>query len=102
MPQAELPRTTDPDAIASHLAAAAGSPLVIFCTYHSAERVAEALQSTGGGVDLLVCDEAHRCTGRRSKRDAQPLSDAFIPASRRLFLTATPRLFGSRRDAEGE
>ena len=60
------------------------------------------LRKIGGGVDLLVCNEAHRCTGRRSKRDAQPLCDAFIPASRRLFLTATPRLFGSRRDAEGE
>ena len=102
MPDAELPRTTDPAAIASHLDAAAGSPRVIFCTYHSAARVAEALRSTGVVVDLLVGDEAHRCTGRLSKRDAQPLSDSFIPASRRLFLTATPRLFGSRRDAEGE
>ena len=51
---------------------------------------------------LQICDEAHRCTGRRTKRDAQPLSDGFLRASRRLFLTATPRLLGAKRDKEGE
>ena len=69
--------------------------------------MAEALRVSGGGggvqaVDLLCCDEAHRCTGRPSKRDAQPLRDDFIRASRRLFLTATPKLIGAARDAEGE
>ena len=51
---------------------------------------------------MQICDEAHRCAGRSTKRDAQPLSDSFLRASRRLFLTATPRLLGAKRDKEGE
>ena len=51
---------------------------------------------------MQICDEAHRCAGRSTKRDAQPLSDGFLRASRRLFLTATPRLLGAKRDKEGE
>ena len=96
----ELPRTTDAGEIASFLAAGGGAA-VLFCTYHSAARVGEALEATGARADLLICDEAHRCTGRLTKRDAQPLSDAFLPASRRLFLTATPKLIGAKRDKEG-
>ena len=98
VPSAELPRTTSAHDIARFLGDASG-PRVVFCTYHSA-----ALDMAAGddaAIDLLVCDEAHRTTGRTTKRDAQPLFDAFLPASRRLFLTATPRLIGSRRDAEG-
>ena len=45
----------------------------------------------------LVCDEAHRCTGRLTKRDAKPLDDALLPAAKRLFLTATPRLIDRSR-----
>ena len=43
-------------------------------------------------------------TGRRSKRDAQPLSDEFIPAKRRPFMTATPRLFSKAgvRNSQGD
>ena len=51
---------------------------------------------------MQICDEAHRCAGRSTKRDAQPLSDGFLRASRRLFLTATPRPLGAKRDKEGE
>ena len=104
MPASELPRTTDVDVIAEHLrhAESNGVPRVIFGTYHSAARISEALERTGSSIGLLICDEAHRCTGLASKRDAQPLSDAFLPAARRLFLTATPQLSGTARDAEGE
>ena len=106
VPESVLPRTTSNTTIARWLhdvSGADGAAGVIFCTYHSAARVSEALALEGGGraLDLLVCDEAHRCTGRLSKRDAQPLNDDFLRASRRLFLTATPKLLGSRRDGEG-
>jgi superfamily II DNA or RNA helicase len=105
VPRAELPRTTDATEVATFLHSEDGDggarPSVLFCTYHSAARVSEALARTGRSVDLLICDEAHRTTGLTKKRDAQPLSDAFLPASRRLFLTATPKLIGDKRDADG-
>ena len=67
-------------------------------TYASHARVAEALAQSGGQLDLLICDEAHRTTGATTKRDAQPLFDAALPARHRLFLTATPRLLGGNGD----
>ena len=50
-----LPRTTKVDEIVSFLRASQGRPQVIFCTYHSARRVAEALDGEQRAVDLLVC-----------------------------------------------
>ena len=49
-----LPRTTKVDEIVSYLRASQGRPQVIFCTYHSARRVAEALDGEQMAVDLLV------------------------------------------------
>ena len=88
--------TTSADEVERFLAdaAAAAAPGVLVGTYNSAERVAEALARRGGRLDLLICDEAHRTTGAAAKRDARPLFDARLPARRRLFLTATPRLLG--------
>jgi len=88
--------TTSPDEVERFLAeaAAAAAPALMVGTYASAERVAEALARSGGRLDLLVCDEAHRTTGATAKRDAQPLFDDALPARHRLFLTATPRLLG--------
>jgi hypothetical protein len=58
VPERELPRTTDAGEIARFLVASAenGGPRVVFCTYHSAERVGEALRATGDACGLLVCD----------------------------------------------
>jgi len=88
--------TTSPAEVGSFLAeaAAADVPAVMVGTYASHERVAEALAQRGGELDLLICDEAHRTTGSTQKRDAGPLFDSTLPAARRLFLTATPRLLG--------
>lgn len=65
-----------------------GARLVI-STYHSAPRVATALRATGRAADLLVCDEAHRLTGRPREEFRTVLDDGVLPADRRLFLTAT-------------
>lgn len=56
VPAATLPRTTDVDEIGAFLRQADAAPRVLFCTYHSAARVAEALRLDGEAqsVDLLV------------------------------------------------
>ncbi|CAM5245770.1 DEAD/DEAH box helicase family protein OS=Streptomyces cyaneofuscatus OX=66883 GN=G3I52_02100 PE=4 SV=1 [Streptomyces cyaneofuscatus] len=43
--------------------------------------------------DLLVVDEAHRTSGNASKAWACVHDQARIPAERRLYMTATPRLW---------
>ena len=80
---------------------------VVFCTYQSSAIVADALQGTDFRFDLIICDEAHRTTGvqRTDKaiKDENELSgfllvhdDNRLPAKRRLFMTATPRIFTTR------
>lgn len=79
---------------------------VVFSTYQSIDVVAEAqaelLAKTGGefGVfDFVVCDEAHRTTGvKLSTKDESNFikihNDDFIRGRKRLYMTATPRLYG--------
>ena len=79
---------------------------VVFSTYQSIDVVAgaqaELLEQTGGefGVfDFVVCDEAHRTTGvKLSTKDESNFikihNDDFIRGRKRLYMTATPRLYG--------
>ena len=89
----ELPfaTTTDPAQVATFLSSSSQPRRVIFSTYHSTPRVAEALALDGRRIDLVVADEAHRCAGRVGGGFASVLKDESIPAARRLFMTATPR-----------
>jgi predicted helicase len=74
---------------------------VIFSTYQSIERVAEALKKTKKTVDLIVCDEAHRSTGvTLTSGDESHFikvnDNIFIKADKRLYMTARPRIYGDR------
>ncbi|MFF9164886.1 Helicase associated domain protein [Streptomyces longwoodensis] len=51
------------------------------------------------GWDLIVVDEAHRTSGRIGKPWAVVHDNARIPALRRLYMTATPRLWLPDEDA---
>ncbi|MER6126212.1 Helicase associated domain protein [Streptomyces sp. NPDC001795] len=52
------------------------------------------------GWDLIVVDEAHRCSGRIGKPWAVVHDNTRIPALRRLHMTATPRLWQLDEDSE--
>ena len=72
--------------------------IVIFSTYQSIDVVSDALHQYGRSIDLCICDEAHRTTGVKLKdRDESNFtkvhSNDCIPARRRLYMTATPRLY---------
>ena len=91
-----FPVTTDPTEIAAFLRAGSGSQ-VVFATYQSSPRIAEAFRiSRVPGFDLVIADEAHRCAGRVSSAFATVLDSDAIHARRRLFMTATPRFFTGR------
>ena len=73
---------------------------VIFSTYQSIDVVKEAIDKYGREVDLIICDEAHRTTGVILKDKAESNftkihSNDFIRAKRRLYMTATPRLYSA-------
>ena len=98
---AGLPPTTDPDAIAEALDVP-GS-VVVFSTYQSSEVLETALKKAGRPFDLMVADEAHNTTSAGLTNFTRPLYDNHVPAKRRLFCTATPRIIsrkGMKRDGE--
>lgn len=80
--------------------------VVVFSTYQSIDAIsaaqAETLLATNGKYgkfDFIVCDEAHRTTGVKiaSKDESNFIkihSDSNIKGSKRLYMTATPRLYG--------
>ena len=102
----ECPVTTDPASIASFLKKP-GNTRAVFGTYHSLGRVTEAQTRHGApAFDLAIADEAHRTTGvdRSSingvKIDFQEFHDAQrLQASKRLYMTATPRIYTERSKA---
>ena len=95
----EIPVTTDPSTICRVLRyAPPGEMMVVFCTYHSLRLVEKAQDAGAPPFDLLLCDEAHRTTGiERPEDKTSPfvlVHDAKrIRAKKRLYMTATPRLY---------
>ena len=73
---------------------------VIFSTYQSIDVVKEAIDLYKRDVDLIICDEAHRTTGAILKDKAESNftkvhNNDFIKANKRLYMTATPRLYSA-------
>jgi len=73
--------------------------LTVFSTYQSIDVIIEAQKYGFYQFDLVVCDEAHRTTGKTELNKEESLftkvhSDSNIKAAKRLYQTATPRVYG--------
>jgi hypothetical protein len=67
---------------------------VVFATYQSSPQIAKAFElGLVPAFDLVIADEAHRCAGPVSSDFATVLDSAKIKAKRRLFMTATPKVY---------
>lgn len=80
---------------------------VIFSTYQSIEAIHEAQELGMDDFDLVICDEAHRTTGvTLAGEDASNFvkihDENYIKASKRLYMTATPRLFDDNVKGKAE
>ena len=83
-----------------------GGLTVIFSTYQSIEVVSEAQKKYNfPAFALTICDEAHRTAGGFLVDNTQPENneetaftrihdDDFIKSEKRLYMTATPRIYG--------
>ena len=95
----EIPVTTDPAKITRALRDAPPDAMTaVFCTYHSLGLVERAQDDGAPPFDIVLCDEAHRTTGIERPGDKTSpfvlVHDAQrVRASRRLYMTATPRLY---------
>ncbi|MBX7209385.1 MAG: DEAD/DEAH box helicase family protein, partial [Verrucomicrobiaceae bacterium] len=83
---------------------------VIFSTYHSLDVISRAQQKFGlPEIDLIICDEAHRTTGAtfsdsddKESNFVRVHDNAFIQAAKRLYMTATPRIYADSAKAQAE
>lgn len=102
-----LPASTDVESIICQLKSNSQNDCgmtVVFSTYQSIEVIAKAQKAYKQEIgdkaifDLIVCDEAHRTTGvTLAKEDESAFvkvhNNDFIEAKKRLYMTATPRLY---------
>ncbi|WP_416136726.1 DEAD/DEAH box helicase family protein [Helicobacter pylori] len=83
---------------------------IIFSTYQSALRIKEAQEAGLNEIDLIICDEAHRTVGamyssnERDDKNAFTLchSDEHIKAKKRLYMTATPKVYSESSKAKAK
>ncbi|MFE2326882.1 Helicase associated domain protein [Streptomyces sp. NPDC059385] len=74
--------------------------VTVYATYASLPVIAEAHRGGYGlqmePFDLVVVDEAHRTSGSAGKAWGEIHRQEVIPARRRLYMTATPRIWAER------
>lgn len=105
-----LPASTDVKSIARQFLEAKmkqekdGGMIVVFSTYQSIDVISQAQEQINRQdkdsciFDLVVCDEAHRTTGvilndKEESYFTKIHDNAWIQAKKRLYMTATPRLY---------
>lgn len=86
---------------------------VVFSTYQSIPVIAEAQKElseklgTTQQFDLIICDEAHRTTGvslagEDESNFIKVHDNEFIKSKKRLYMTATPRLYDDNSKSKAE
>lgn len=103
------PATTDAKKLAQEIAEPAPDKMtVVFATYQSIEVISKAHFINGmGAFDLIICDEAHRTTGAIFEDQTESYftrvhSDENVQGAKRLYMTATPRVYGENVKQKAE
>lgn len=120
-----MPACTDPLKVAKQLKTAiekASGLIVVYSTYQSIEVISEAQKNLINKTypdlfddnedydftfDYIVCDEAHRTTGatiggQDESAFVKVHNNDFIKARKRLYMTATPRIYGEAAKKKAE
>jgi predicted helicase len=106
----QYPATTNPKMLANEVTKRhdAQHMSVVFSTYHSIEVISQAQKQFGlADFDLIVCDEAHRTTGASFDGEDESAfvkvhNQDVIKGTKRVYMTATPRVFGVAAKAKAE
>lgn len=99
-----FPATTKSEPLLAEVAKGKNSEglTVFFSTYQSVDVIAAAQDAGLATFDLVICDEAHRTTGALGigingtdeSHFVRVHDDTKIRAHKRLYMTATPKIFG--------
>lgn len=71
--------------------------LVIICTYQSSDKLAEACEQEIQ-FDFAIFDEAHKTIGQVNKQFTMMLTNKHLIIKKRLFMTATPKMYNGDVD----
>lgn len=104
-----IPATTDSRRLAAAVKGCQGDrPMtVVFSTYQSISVVAQAQREGLPELDVIICDEAHRTTGiivadKEESHFVQVHNQDFIQGKKRLYMTATPRIYADSAKSKAE
>ncbi len=103
-----IPATTDPERLAQAASTDAPDQLtVVFSTYQSMDVIRRAQDAGMPAFDIAICDEAHRTTGyaladEERSSFLQIHDGETIRAKKRLYMTATPRLYNPTAKQKAE
>ena len=106
-----FPATTSVDQVMKNYRELVGQPkkdlLVVFSTYQSIEVLGGAQKEGFPEFDLIIADEAHRTTGAKSLNEEASVftkvhSDDNVKGKKRLYQTATPKLYGPEAKKKAE
>lgn len=106
----QFPATTNAKSLANAVQVAehkhhADTMTVVYATYHSIGVIHQAqAQFCLPKFDLIICDEAHRTTGATWEGEDESAfvcihDEEYIQGARRLYMTATPRIYGDSAKA---
>lgn len=100
-----FPATTSAEKLAGRASVAAPEAMIVlFATYQSSKVIQEAQALGLPEFDLTVCDEAHRTAGAIIKGEEQDFvrvhKQELIQAARRLYMTATPKVYAASARAK--
>lgn len=105
----DYPATTNAARLASRAAYPAHDRMtVVFSTYQSIQVISDAQKLHGfPEFDLIICDEAHRTTGVTLAGEDESAfvkvhNQDFLAGKKRLYMTATPRVFGDAAQAKAD
>jgi len=81
--------------------------LVVFSTYQSIEVISQAQKEGFYEFDLIIADEAHRTTGATKLGEdgsafVKVHDNNLVKSERRLYQTATPRVFGDNAKSKAD
>ena len=102
-----LPATTDTELLVKQFKKNHSKKVmtIIFSTYQSITVISEAQKAGIPQFDLLIADEAHRTTGvtlvgNEDSNFTKVHNDKVVGSKRRLYMTATPRVFSDGAKAK--
>lgn len=104
-----FPASTDPAKLGARFKASHTQDglTVVFSTYQSIDVVSAAQGKGLPEFDLILCDEAHRTTGASfpgsdDSAFVKVHSNANVAGRKRLYMTATPRIYGEEAKAKAD